>query len=61
LRIALKGESGEDVDPELASLIREYQFRKTFSVSHEDYMNEPHNNVTWLLAIDRTFKEAQDG
>ena len=45
----------------MASLIREYQFRKVFNVSHEDYMNEPHSNVTWLLAIDRTFKEAENG
>lgn len=50
-----------DVDPELAGLFREYQFRKLFGTTHEQYLDEPMATVEWLLAIHGLVSEVEHG
>jgi len=50
-----------EVDIEVASLYREYQFRKTFGGSHDDFLNQPRNVTDWLIAINNTMNEVQRG
>jgi len=45
----------------MADLFREYQFRKTFGGSHEDFMNQPRQVTEWLLAIDGMVEEVKNG
>ena len=42
------------------SLFREYQFRKTFGGSHDDFLNQPITNTEWLLAIDSIVNKVQN-
>jgi hypothetical protein len=42
-------------------MLREYRYRQLFPISHEVYLEEPATMVTWLLEIDRVYREAQNG
>ena len=60
LEAALRGKDAE-VDTEVSDLYREYQFRKTFGGSHEDFMNQPIQITEWLIAIDGIINEVKNG
>lgn len=47
------------VDAELLEMHREYLFRKSFGGSHEDYLDELRENVSWMLLIQGTMNEAE--
>jgi hypothetical protein len=38
-------------------MFREYQFRTTFGLTHEEYLDEPVGVIEWLTQIDRLVKE----
>jgi len=38
-------------------MFREYQYRTTFNLTHEEYLDEPVGVIQWLAAIDRLVKE----
>jgi hypothetical protein len=42
------------VDPDLALWYREYLYRDRFKMTHEEYLNEPAESVTWMNHIERT-------
>lgn len=38
-------------------MFREYKYRKTFNLTHEEYLNEPVSVIEWLMQIDKLVKE----
>ena len=36
---------------------REYRYRQIVPMTHEQYLNEPAQTVTWTLALDNMAKE----
>ena len=42
-------------------MFREYQYRKLFAISHEQYLDEPVSTVEWLLAINAVVSEVEHG
>jgi hypothetical protein len=45
----------------VSDLFREYQFRKAFGGSHEDFMNQPMQITEWLIAIEGIMNEVKNG
>jgi len=45
----------------VSNLFREYQFRKTFGGSHEDYLSQPREITDWLLEIEKVMNEVRNG
>jgi len=43
------------------SLYREFRYRKLFQMTHEQYLDEPHRIVTWLLEMDSIINEVSNG
>lgn len=39
--------------------MREYQFRKAFSATHEEFLDNPVKNTQWLLAIEGAHTEVE--
>lgn len=60
MKLALEDKDA-DVDPDLLGWFREYQFRKSFGGSHQDFMAQPRLVTEWLLAIDSTVNGVQSG
>ena len=54
----MEGKESE-VDEELLTLMREYNFRKTFGGSHEDFLDEPVLHSQWFNAISGIIGEIQ--
>lgn len=47
------------VDPYTASWNDEYQYRRMFPMTHEQFENEPVEVVRWMLEIDKIHGEAR--
>lgn len=54
----MEGKEAE-VDDDLLALMREYNFRKTFGGSHEEYLDEPLLISQWFNAITGIIGELQ--
>jgi hypothetical protein len=48
-----------EVDEEVSAWFREYQFRKVFSITHEDFLEQPIEVTDWLNDIDRIVNEVE--
>lgn len=40
---------------------REYQFRSKFSITHEQYLDEPIHVIEWMIALDNLNSELTNG
>jgi hypothetical protein len=42
-------------------MFREWNFRKAFGGSHQDFMDQPQAVTEWLMAIDKMTSEMNNG
>jgi len=56
-----KKPSGEDMDYALAKMVQEYEYRQLFHITHDQYLDEPSSLIRWMIAINKTFREAANG
>ena len=55
------GENAEDPEREYIDAYREHAFRTRFNASHQGFLNESHERINLLLAIDAIVSEVRHG
>ena len=45
----------------MASLYHEYQYRRTFHMGHEAFLDEPRDVIAWMNRIDNIVPRGLDG
>ena len=60
LKTVLKGENGEDPEPYVFHLWREFRYRKIFPVSHEEFLDESRDRIEWFLSFENLTNELRN-
>ena len=61
LKTVLKGDNGEDPEPEVIQLFREFRYRKLMRASHDEFLDESRSNIEWFLSFEGLMNEIQNG